>query len=187
MKNSKNIIETSLSYLIRKNGGSSNYFNIDDVRLNQDQESNEKNKIYLNFDSRSPTQKVFIFNPNINKRVEIVSLLVNSPNVEVYISDGKPVKNVQVSLVWPNMDGGHLNQDNLQHNSFDDEFLFARDFQKEYFELLFEVELEPLSLSSYKILKTAKKQKITNVTFYCNNFNELLPKSIMYFNHIESM
>jgi hypothetical protein len=56
---------------------------------------------------------IFNSNPQANRR-EIVSIRVNTPHIEIYDDTKKqkqPIDNVQVSLVWPNMEGGALSVD----------------------------------------------------------------------------
>jgi 3-phenylpropionate/cinnamic acid dioxygenase small subunit len=58
-------------------------------------------------------RKLVIFNSNLQaNRREIVSIRVNTPHIEIYDDTKKQlVDNVQVSLVWPNMEGGALSVD----------------------------------------------------------------------------
>ena len=144
-------------------------FSVDDVRLNQDQASKRKYKEIIEFDSEHKEQKIVLFNPNLNKRDEVVSFRVNTPNVDVYTADGQLVKNSQVSLVWPNTDGGYLKQntdDNKVKNL--DDLSFASQFEAGSYELLFQVSLESFSVSSFSIVNRLDKKEVqlTKVRFY---------------------
>jgi hypothetical protein len=58
-------------------------------------------------------RKLVLFNSNLQaNRREIVSIRVNTPDIEIYDDTKKQlVDNVQISLVWPNMEGGALSVD----------------------------------------------------------------------------
>ena len=64
-------------------------------------------------DAAQQERKLVIFNSNLQaNRREIVSIRVNTPHIEIYDDTKKQlVDNVQVSLVWPNMEGGALSVD----------------------------------------------------------------------------
>ncbi len=179
MRNSREIIEQSLSYILNKPDQNENIFYIDDVKLNQDQndpESREKHSETIIFSSDKTEQTITLLNTNLHKRAEIVSLRINTPQVEVYGSDGLPVKNIQINLVWPNTEGGYLSeenggQDRLKSN---DDLSFALDFHDSKYEILFEANLGPLSTNVFTIRKknnVSSSTTLSIVTFYYRNLN----------------
>jgi hypothetical protein len=133
-------------------------FNLDDVRINNDQESKNKYKETIELTSAKPSRRILLFNSNTHKRDEVVSFRVSTTDVEVIGSDGKPLANVQVSLVWPNTDGGYLRQDRYSDRMPSGESLaFALDFDEASYELLFAVSLPALSVNSFTIRRAARE------------------------------
>lgn len=162
-------------------------FNIDDVRLNPDESSAKRqNRVeQIDLSDQTPEQKIVIFNSNLYKRQEIVSIRVNTPNVQVFAKDRVKLKNVQVNLVWANMDGGYLkdylNSGNKIKNM--DDYSFASDFDQQYYEVLFEASLDSLSFTTFTISKkTADKSSnstspsiitdLTKVVYYYKTLND---------------
>lgn len=188
LNSSRSVIENSLGYLLSNDLNtfeSSNVLDIDDIRIEMDDEQittskndappqrRAKPKIELSSSSRT-YQTVVIFNSLLNKRNEIVSIRVNTPNVEVIENNGgdkiKKLERVQVSLVWPNSDdvGGRLAQNHIPDRSTKEQLEPVLDFEDDSFELLFEVDIEPLSTKSFTIRLTndppTKRQSV--VKFY---------------------
>jgi hypothetical protein len=158
LSNCREVIENSLSYLMSKeNAAQESIFNLDDVRINNDQTSKNKYKEAIKLTSSKPERKVVLFNSNIHKRDEVISFRVNVPNVEVVTSEGKLVNNIQISLVWPNTDGGYLRQDKYDNKIANaDQLLFALNFDEASYELLFEASLPAFSATAFTIRKTAE-------------------------------
>jgi hypothetical protein len=125
-------------------------------------------------------RKLVIFNSNLQaNRREIVSIRVNTPHIEIY-DDTKNtlIDNVQVSLVWPNMDGGALSVDtsNSARMSSASKLTHGLDFDANTFECLFEVNVKGLSFSKYTIRTNPSKTMIrisnlTRVDFYQREVN----------------
>jgi hypothetical protein len=125
-------------------------------------------------------RKLVIFNSNLQaNRREIVSIRVNTPHIEIY-DDTKNtlIDNVQVSLVWPNMDGGALSVDtsNSARMSSASKLTHGLDFDTNTFECLFEVNVKGLSFSKYTIRTNPSKTMIrisnlTRVDFYQREVN----------------
>jgi hypothetical protein len=125
-------------------------------------------------------RKLVIFNSNLQaNRREIVSIRVNTPHIEIY-DDTKNtlIDNVQVSLVWPNMDGGALSVDNSNsaRMSSASKLTHGLDFDTNTFECLFEVNVKGLSFSKYTIRTNPSKTMIrisnlTRVDFYQREVN----------------
>jgi hypothetical protein len=115
-------------------------------------------------------RKLVIFNSNLQaNRREIVSIRVNTPHIEIYDDTQKTlIDNVQVSLVWPNMDGGALSVDNSNsaRMSSASKLTHGLDFDTNTFECLFEVNVKGLSFSKYTIRTNPSKTmiRISNLT-----------------------
>jgi hypothetical protein len=124
-------------------------------------------------------RKLVIFNSNLQaNRREIVSIRVNTPHIEIYDDTQKTlIDNVQVSLVWPNMDGGALSVDtsNSARMSSASKLTHGLDFDTNTFECLFEVNVKGLSFSKYTIRtnpsKTIRIINLTRVDFYQREVN----------------
>ena len=124
-------------------------------------------------------RKLVIFNSNLQaNRREIVSIRVNTPHIEIYDDTKKQlVDNVQVSLVWPNMEGGALSVDtsNSARMSSASKLTHGLDFDANTFECLFEVNVKGLSFSKYTIRtnpsKTRMMSNLTRVDFYQREVN----------------
>lgn len=148
MKNSKTVIESSLSFLVSKDTLVSNIFDIEDIRLVPEKYSIRNRKF---FDLNRGPHLLVILNTQLRKRNEIISLRVNSPSVQVIdFESSSPVQPVQISLIWPNLDGEPL-----------DIFSFGDDdlgFDKLHYELLFEVQLKPMSTKTFIIKATTDNQ-----------------------------
>lgn len=180
---SKEIIESSISYLITNDNKNEIVFSIEDVRLaGNDKEKQLKVKPILKLDNEKDEKKILLYNSNLNERHEIISLRVSHPNVEVIDSKGLFVENVQVSLVWPNLEGVlpyDKTSDRLDSNN---NLLFSTQFDSNSFELLFEAVLPPLSLSTFTIRRKANnepfKNSYNNVTFYSDSSKSDLTENI---------
>jgi hypothetical protein len=125
-------------------------------------------------------RKLVIFNSNLQaNRREIVSIRVNTPHIEIYDdTQNTLIDNVQVSLVWPNMDGGALSVDNSNsaRMSSASKLTHGLDFDTNTFECLFEVNVKGLSFSKYTIRTNPSKTMIrisnlTRVDFYQREVN----------------
>ena len=124
-------------------------------------------------------RKLVIFNSNLQaNRREIVSIRVNTPHIEIYDDTKKQlIDNVQVSLVWPNMEGGALSVDtsNSARMSSASKLTHGHDFDANTFECLFEVNVKGLSFSKYTIRtnpsKTRMMSNLTRVDFYQREVN----------------
>ena len=173
MKNAKEIIEESVSYLISETNDPSKIFSIEDVTLANDDQDRLKIKPVIDLNEVNE-KKIVLYNSNVNERDEVVSFRVSTPNVEVIDSVGKVLKEVQVSLVWPNLEGVYKHNDANQRLSAEN-VNFGADFDSNSFELLFEVNLPPLSLNTFTIRKkvmTDIPSGLTNtVTFYSSKLS----------------
>jgi hypothetical protein len=121
----------------------------------------------LVFDEVISTHEIVIVNTVLNKRVEIISFTANTPDLEVYTSDGKLAQTVQTSLVWENL-VGDSNTKNV-----DDFLSFATRFSEEMYEILFEASIEPLSIAVYtvKLNKLLLREQTPVLFLYNNNQN----------------
>lgn len=181
LQNSKQVIENSLTYLTTTNNiNDENLFDIDDIRLSQ--QANSEHFIDL-LNTPKAAQKVVLFNSHLNKRNEIVSFRINTPNVYVINdADGTKLDDIQVSLVWPNTDGGKLSQFiNTVNNAF---YNASNDLEcdETYYELLFEVDLNPMSTKSFTIYRQKEDEatrsggeKSSQITYYHRNYKSLEP------------
>lgn len=192
LTNCRQIIEETSSYLTTnvKNGATGStskekIYSLDDMSiLSETQTANFKPLIQ--FDTQQQQQAVqektiTIFNSNLQaNRNEIVSIRVNTPHVEIFDETTKTLlQNIQVSFVWPNTEGGALTLDNT--NSRMDsasQLTHALDFAENSFEILFEVNVKPLSFSKYTIRTkqltsdiSEQKTNLTRVDFYQREAN----------------
>lgn len=181
LRYSREIIESSMSFLMSQmyQPYGNNFFNLDDVRLNKELSDQMRYKETIQLTDEEPEARVVLFNSNLNKRVEIVSLRVNTRDIEVLDSQGRPLDEIQLSLVWPNMDGGYFSQKSADSYFMTEEDLpFYIDVNQQSFELLFQVEMTGLSASSYTIRKisneqeTTSKRHMTNVTYYYSDLED---------------
>lgn len=181
--NSKNIIEQSLAYLLTPDNISpiNNLLDIDDIRISS-KKDNEANYIYLT--DESPSQRIVVFNSLLQKRNEIVSIRINKANVQVFNEeDNTLIENVQVSLIWPNSEGGSLNQQPIPNKSIKEQTEPALSFNQDLYELSFEISIEGLSSKSFKIQVNNDNTNLikTNpntVTYYFKNFTNENAESI---------
>ncbi len=167
----REVIQSSANFLMSKNNKNftaDEVFYLDDVRINNDGESRIKYKEALHLTKSESEKKVVLFNPNLNKRDEIISFRVNSPNLEVLNSKGELVAYTQVSLVWKNTDGGYLDDNNS--NSAEND-TFGLNMNETVYELLFEAHFDALSLHTFTIrLTTETKQTLTKVDIYAKYY-----------------
>jgi hypothetical protein len=174
LRNSKEIIESSASYLITHENKAESIFSIEDVRLaGNDEEKRSKLKPIIVLEAENDEKKVLLYNSNLNERNEIVSFRINTPHVEIVDSKGLFIENVQVSLVWPNMEGVLPYDKTSEKIDQSNNLEFSNDFDSNSFELLFEVNLPPLSLITFTIRKKPQSavfsHSFNNVTFYYEN------------------
>ena len=156
-------------------------FAVDDISILSDsQAAHAKPLVTFDASSDGPEEKkIVLFNSNTNShRHEIVSVRVNWPDVDVRDEATQSLLgNVHVSLVWPNSEGGPLFINNEPRRDPTDMLKHGLDFDGDYFEVLFEVDLKPLSFSTYTILKKKKSEvganrKMPQVDFYQNEFTQ---------------
>ncbi len=178
MNTARDVIQSSVSFLISEDNTLKDLFYLDDVRINNDSSSELKYKETIQLSDSNPLKKIVLFNPNLNKRDEIISFRINTPNVEVYNSNDELIPNTQISLVWKNMDGGYLNE------NISSEKVFDLELDETNYELLFEAHFEPLSLQTFTIKMKAKRKKkveLTKVEIYTNSDNDLIKQKLNEF------
>ncbi len=138
-----------------------------------DEEKRSKLKPIIVLEAENDEKKVLLYNSNLNERNEIVSFRINTPHVEIVDSKGLFIENVQVSLVWPNMEGVLPYDKTSEKIDQSNNLEFSNDFDSNSFELLFEVNLPPLSLITFTIRKKPQSavfsHSFNNVTFYYEN------------------
>ena len=194
LSNCRQIIEETSSLLTiatsDQTKDSSKIYSLDDMSiLSETQTATFKPLIQfdlpLSTNDAAPAQqqqqerKLVIFNSNLQaNRREIVSIRVNTPHIEIYDDTKKQlVDNVQVSLVWPNMEGGALSVDtsNSARMSSASKLTHGLDFDANTFECLFEVNVKGLSFSKYTIRTNPSKaimmSNLTRVDFYQREVN----------------
>lgn len=181
IENCIEIIEKTAGYLMKnENQNKELKFLLDDISLlsNREDKSKPRTQIKFSNDKIEEEYKIVLYNSNLNKRKELVSFKINTPNVEVLNNDGTNLKNVQLSLVWPNMDGsGSLTSDVTEiriKNSAD--LKHGLDFDTSFYELLFEVDLKPLSFETFTIKKLVNKEsyidRLARTTFIQENIDK---------------
>ena len=134
---------------------------IDDIRFS----SNDQTANRIRLDFKNDDEKVVLYNSNEHARVELIRLNVNTPYVAVFDEHDKPLKDHQVSLVWPNLDNGPSAEkwsSNHEKMPARDDLSASLDFEQDTFELLFHVRLPPLSLSTFTIRKVPEAESTLN-------------------------
>jgi len=166
LRNCQAIIEHATSFLLTRENLNQNVFKLDDVRLLSEDNEKQAYKPLIEFNKANTNEqediKVVLYNPNMNHRNELVSFKVNVPNVDVIDNAGLTVENVQLSLAWSNMEGEILS-DKLPNE-------FGLDFESNLYELTFEVDLKPLSLTVF----TLRKKKDLDSSFVEQRLAKLL-------------
>ncbi|EDW59490.1 alpha-mannosidase 2 [Drosophila virilis] len=108
-----------------------------------------------------------IFNALTQRRIEIVTLRVQQPNVRIYNDHGVELKHIQINPVW--------NITNVYEQGFN-ERLQANSGRIRtsirQFEVMFVAELEPLSLSTYRVQVDEFNYKRNIATIYCDDCTE---------------
>lgn len=137
-------------------------FDIDDVRLVPEKFA-AKNRKLIDLQRSSGPHRVVLFNSQLGKRNEIVSLRINSPDVQVIdLATGLPLDRIQISLIWPNSDGEPLDwfASYIRHDDIG--------FDPIHYELLFEIEIDGLSTRTFAIKATDKPapSSPSQVNFY---------------------
>jgi hypothetical protein len=152
-----------------------NVFELDDLRIfpNENSYANNKGPFMIDLSGKTLQKKLFLFNSNLNRRDELISVRVNTPYVELIDdTNGSVLKNVQISLVWPNMDGGRLTDYKSQLKNNNQTLVSAaRESIRNTFELLFKVEMNGLDYKSITVRKISSKNVEFNkseITFYGN-------------------
>lgn len=110
-----------------------------------------------------------MYNSNLNERIDVVKFKVNTPHVQVLNSEGKVLENIQISLLWQNVEGVNPVNFGERKMSNTKDLHFAYDYDSKSCELLFEVNVPGLSLTSFTI-KKLYQEGLSNispdVTFY---------------------
>ena len=168
LKNCKNVIEQSASRLMRNSAESAtNIFSIDDVLLNS--------SVVIDMSSKEE-KSVVIFNPSTNQRSEVVSLKVSSPYLEIYDGDGSKIEEYQLSLVWDNSDILSINEDEMPTKPDERKQKSPLDFDQSTFELLFQIDINPLSMKTIRIKPVDKNdkllQKFSKVKLFVQNSSD---------------
>jgi hypothetical protein len=189
LSNCRQIIEETSSLLTLaasdQTKDSSKIYSLDDMSImSETQTATLKPLIQFDLplstnDAAQQERKLVIFNSNLQaNRREIVSIRVNTPHIAIYDDTKKQlVDNVQVSLVWPNMEGGALSVDtsNSARMSSASKLTHGLDFDANTFECLFEVKVKGLSFSKYTIRtnpsKASMMSNLTRVDFYQREVN----------------
>jgi len=101
----------------------------------------------------------------------VVSFRVNTAKIRVLNSTGHALEKIQLSLIWPNTDTLEPDDSTFQTSRLTTtaDLKFAYDFNRDEFELLFQVQLAPLSLTKFVIRLHAESTldaHIPDVTFY---------------------
>ncbi len=146
---------------------------LDDVRIKSN--INDKyESVVITLSDANPQKTVFLWNSNLAERIEIVSFRVNTAKVQVLNSTGHALDNIQLSLIWPNMDGSVPDESTFQSSRMTStaDLKFAFDFNRNDFELLFQVRLAPLSVTKFVIKQSSESTAnldMPDVKFYHAN------------------
>ena len=156
IKNSQLIIKDSIEFLLSGGGDDKkDFLMVDDSRLVHDTLTT---RTVLDFD-RVKERRVYVFNSNEHKRIEIVTIHIDTPFVELYDDkDGLMSENYQINLLWSRQQADHVY---LEH-------------EENVYELLVQVELNPFEIKSIKIkassqAKTSSSTAMARNTFLINN------------------
>ena len=124
---------------------------------------------------------IVLYNSNAHKRVELVSFVVNAANVEVLDERSQAVRS-QLSLIWPNSEVSRAlsnSQSMAIERSRAAEAALDFDSTGRY-ELLFHVELAPLSLTSFTVRRsaTASPTSHATTTLYVDEMSESVESDV---------
>ena len=141
-----------------------NIFSLEDVRIKTDMMATSEDQNIIDLSELNSKKTIILWNSNLNERIEVVSFTINSPHVEVLDSEGKLVENIQVSIIWPNVDGVSPDNSVFQDTQIrgTQDLKFAFNYKLEKFELLFEVKLAPLSLTKFVIRRKKSNDLLVN-------------------------
>ena len=123
--------------------------------LERDNYSKLARQTPISFGDNSETSFV-VFNSLAQKRLEVISIRVITPNVLVVNEDGTAVEQ-QINPVW-NISDNYENPNNNDR---------VRVSTKQY-EILFLAELPALTLLTFKVITATEKYKKNMATIYCN-------------------
>lgn len=151
IKNSHLIAQKSLEYLLQQKLSEEfkdnikkfdNFLLVDDTRLSHDALTT-RNILSLDESEANNEKRVYLFNSNEHKRIDIITVYVNSPFIEVFDENDNLYENYQVNFLWYKQ---QIERSFLQH-------------EENTYELLIQVEINAFELKSFKIkYKTKSKQ-----------------------------
>lgn len=171
--NSQQIIESAASYLLSPANSAERILSVDDIRFSID--TTAPNRITLDL---AKNETVVLYNSNSHTRVELIRLVVNTPHVSVSDRAGKTIDH-QVSLIWPNLENSPSDSGQSDRVLAPDDLSAGLDFEVKSFELLFTVQLDPLSLRTFTIKNVPAAQNDESKTvFYQKELNERNVKEI---------
>lgn len=107
-----------------------------------------------------------VFNALTQRRIEIVTLRVQQPNVRIYNERGVELKHIQINPVW-NITDAYEQQG---FNAMPQSNIGARiRTSRRQYEVMFVAELEPLSLTTYRVQVDEFNYKRNIATIYCDD------------------
>ncbi|EDW14126.2 uncharacterized protein Dmoj_GI23509 [Drosophila mojavensis] len=110
-----------------------------------------------------------VFNALTQRRIEIVTLRVQQPNVRIYNERGVELKHIQINPVW-NITDAYEQQG---FNAMPQSSIGARiRTSRRQYEVMFVAELEPLSLTTYRVQVDEFNYKRNIATIYCDDCTE---------------
>ncbi|KAM8704394.1 hypothetical protein ACLKA7_008924 [Drosophila subpalustris] len=108
-----------------------------------------------------------LYNSLAQKRIEIVTLRVQHPNVRIFSDQGAELKHIQINPVW--------NITDVYEQAYNDMLTAGTatagriTTSRRQFEVLFVAELEPLSLTTYRVQVDEFNYKRNIATVYCDD------------------
>ncbi|EDV93410.1 alpha-mannosidase 2 [Drosophila grimshawi] len=120
--------------------------------------------------SKNAEASFVLFNALTQKRIEIVTLRVQQPNLRIYNDRGVELKHIQINPVW-NITDVYEQGFNALPQSNSGSAGRIRTSTRQY-EVMFVAELEPLSLTTYRVQVDEFNYKRNIATIYCDDCTE---------------
>lgn len=111
-----------------------------------------------------------VYNSLAQKRLEVLTLRTQNPNVKIFNQFGEEIKELQVNPVWNITDNYEMPAGNTGSNN-------RIRISNRQFEVMFLAELEPLSLNTFKVMIDEVNYKRTLATVYCDDCAESIGTS----------
>ncbi|XP_030373939.1 alpha-mannosidase 2 [Scaptodrosophila lebanonensis] len=116
--------------------------------------------------SKNADASFVVYNALTHKRIEIVTLRVQQPNVKIFNEHGEELKHIQINPVWNITDPNELG---LSGAGTGTGSVGRIRISTRQYEVMFVAELEPLSLTTYRVQVDDFNYKRNIATIYCDD------------------